>query len=1113
MLARWKRWWRLAGLMGSVALVCVGSALADDNAASCGSASRIEAAEARAEAARRSDRAGWTEALFELAALRCAPSERDLAGCERALDALREAAASGEGVGEDEQALVRALAAWADGRHAELRGADHAAVEAFARCERHAAASSGGLGRRLIVECAFLGGANRVSVGDRAGVHAALARIAALSTAPDAPPTWEALRMMLGGLDAFWFEGAHAARSWFERAVVLAELADGVEGCAPVSLSLALSIVELRTGQAARAVALLEQVRARSGLGPVGDAGDLTRAWSLFGDVCDGVGGESSLELRATALLDCWRAHTREAREASEGPSFSLLSALRSHSVEAAAQHHLGEAIELGREALSVSVQLGLAPQWVAAARATLATPLLSAGRYDEALHLLDVAIEEARAAGDSVAVGEWLYNRAEAKRSVGNVEGATADARERWALARSQWGEGSAVAVIAGSELAGWLPPYEPEVEELHQAALDLLPGLPGRELELATARWRMATLRMERGEAEQALLLLEQAQGELQELLPYPHPRWALHDETVGRALALAGRMSEAVPHLERALGGYERTIGGEHPAALAVRVLLAGAAWQQGDRQRAGEVVDAALEAVAARSHIVAGLPPSEALGYAVTVEQHLAAWLWVHDDAPSREAWARVLRFHGVASRLLSARVRLGLEQPDAARQHAVRAVELARAGLAATTVGRGALDASPDPGVIAWLSSELIAAERRLAALTGGADGRADPPTPTQICAGLPAGVRLVQFARTQLGGERRYLAFLTDAACEVARVDLGDAPALERAIEAWTSRLAARADPLDTAAVGQVVLQRLWEPLSEHILAGEALRIVPAGALHAVPWAALPVGDGRFMVELHEISVGSSADVWLRAAHPPGVGLLTVAGVPPSRGQVATQRGTSCAPAVLPALPGSLQESASVARAWRRYARGPSASPSIALHGLAATPSAVRRAAEGAEVLHVATHSYRVDARCACGSPEVYEAHPMLGVGLELAPEGGVGRLPAELLTAWDLRTVALVLLSACETAAGVARPWEGVQGLQRAFDLAGARQSVASLWRVDDAATASLMAGVLRSYLADPERSAERALRAAQLDALTTARARGQHGASEWGAWLVSGG
>jgi len=83
----------------------------------------------------------------------------------------------------------------------------------------------------------------------------------------------------------------------------------------------------------------------------------------------------------------------------------------------------------------------------------------------------------------------------------------------------------------------------------------------------------------------------------------------------------------------------------------------------------------------------------------------------------------------------------------------------------------------------------------------------------------------------------------------------------------------------------------------------------------------------------------------------------------------------------------------------------------------------------------------------------------------------------------------YNLRLPAdVIVLSACQTALGKEIKGEGLIGLTRGFMYAGAQRVVASLWQVDDLATAELMKRFYRGMLKDGMRPAA-ALRAAQLE------------------------
>jgi len=73
-------------------------------------------------------------------------------------------------------------------------------------------------------------------------------------------------------------------------------------------------------------------------------------------------------------------------------------------------------------------------------------------------------------------------------------------------------------------------------------------------------------------------------------------------------------------------------------------------------------------------------------------------------------------------------------------------------------------------------------------------------------------------------------------------------------------------------------------------------------------------------------------------------------------------------------------------------------------------------------------------------------------------------------------LTAYEVTQLALsqtnlVVLSACETSTGEIQSGEGVWGLQRAFQLAGAKTVMGSLWKISDEATVVFMEAFYQKY------------------------------------------
>ncbi|HZS07353.1 MAG TPA: CHAT domain-containing protein [Blastocatellia bacterium] len=276
-------------------------------------------------------------------------------------------------------------------------------------------------------------------------------------------------------------------------------------------------------------------------------------------------------------------------------------------------------------------------------------------------------------------------------------------------------------------------------------------------------------------------------------------------------------------------------------------------------------------------------------------------------------------------------------------------------------------------------------------------------------------------------------------------------------------------------------------------------LGNKRLLIVSDGLLQYVPFAALPApaADSRPLVADHEVVSLPSASVVaaLRqetAGRKPASRTLAVLADPvfSSDDPRVARSGESLAAAVeVASLPADAKRSAGesgLADLVRlRFSRQEADEITrLVADKLEALDFAASRAlAVGAElgqyrIVHFATHGL------------INNLHPGLsGIVLSLVDEQGRPQNGfLRLYEIYNLRLGAdLVVLSACQTALGKEFRGEGLVGLVRGFMYAGAPRVVASLWRVDDRATAEVMKRFYEGMLGQGLRPAA-ALRAAQI-------------------------
>lgn len=296
----------------------------------------------------------------------------------------------------------------------------------------------------------------------------------------------------------------------------------------------------------------------------------------------------------------------------------------------------------------------------------------------------------------------------------------------------------------------------------------------------------------------------------------------------------------------------------------------------------------------------------------------------------------------------------------------------------------------------------------------------------------------------------------------------------------------------------DAPAFGRRLYRDLVAPLRRHLPGGiRDLIIVPDGAMHCLPFEALPSaphGSG-FLLRDFTISYAPSATVLdelrRRGDGRPEADLLVLANPPfrPREGAPYDSMRARFAedPEAFSAIPYSVEE----ARLIARYA----GAGSRVLVGKEASEAELKHSgASRFRVVHFATHGIVSQRRAGyaalllapgAGEDGLLEANEILGM-----------QIPCDLL-----------VISACQTARGRVLEGEGVQSLARAFFYAGARSVVASLWKVEDRATATLM-DAFYGHLAGGE-SAMTALRSAKLDLLRSGEAVSPR---DWAAFVILG-
>lgn len=340
------------------------------------------------------------------------------------------------------------------------------------------------------------------------------------------------------------------------------------------------------------------------------------------------------------------------------------------------------------------------------------------------------------------------------------------------------------------------------------------------------------------------------------------------------------------------------------------------------------------------------------------------------------------------------------------------------------------------------------------------------------------------------------------LAFVISGDHEVKLKNLGPVTPVSDAIDIWRNSFG-----VSKAGVtaGQELRRRLWEPLESELNNAKLILVSVDGVLGRLPITALPGKEpASYLIEDHRVAMLPVPKLLPELIDEMGrerikSSLLLMGDVDydsntntiSELSELNTSRGSTKnairgGEVKFSHLAGTEREIQTIQKTYNRLFDSQGSEIQI-LQKATATEQQFRQLAGQFTILHLATHGFFADP----SKRSVFRdnsTHSESGLSIEipsqirgfnsgllsglvfsganLPPQLGKddGILTADEIAAMSLGEVNLVVLSACETGLGAVAGGEGLLGVQRAFQVAGADTTIASFWQVGDVATMLLM-------------------------------------------------
>jgi len=383
-----------------------------------------------------------------------------------------------------------------------------------------------------------------------------------------------------------------------------------------------------------------------------------------------------------------------------------------------------------------------------------------------------------------------------------------------------------------------------------------------------------------------------------------------------------------------------------------------------------------------------------------------------------------------------------------------------------------------------------------------------------------------------ELART---GSPRYLGLALDYAGNIEIEDLGTSEPIDKAISNIRQRINESPDQLalefglEDESELKMLLSNLKEiligPFDNMLSKNKELYICPDGQLNLIPFEILCDSSGQYLIEKTEISYLSSGSDLIKYRQKDELQRNALIIADPDFDSINSainqsypssfttllsntssedlhSRASTCFNSRFFPINQTRIEADSIYRLLKSHLN-------FTVHlytGINAREQSVKDISDDIGVLHLATHGVFCDNQDT--DIGIISENPLLRSGLIFAganrnfdnPDDPSLRYENGILTAFEisglnLSNIELVVLSACKTAMGKVENGEGVYGLRRSFQMAGAESIIMSLWNVPDTETRKLMTSFYRNWISS--KSKKKALRKSILEIMDHCRDR----------------